>query len=254
MTKIYYFSGTGNTLWSAKKLSELIGGETELINIGMAIQKDDKVLEADAIILLFPSYAYGAPIIVNRFVRQAVFKTGYIAVFVTYGSAQGGALAEIGRILKRKKTGPVFFGRIPSVENYIPIFGVQKKQTIERRLLLQKKSTDEAAHSVINRRTNRINTFRPISAFISFLFSLGIKIFRKWYRVSDECNGCGVCEKTCPVSAIIIQNKRPVFGDKCQHCNGCLNWCPRQAIQFGRIKAETPRYHHPEINITEISR
>jgi len=34
MTKIYYFSGTGSSLWSAGKIAQVIGSNCELFNIG----------------------------------------------------------------------------------------------------------------------------------------------------------------------------------------------------------------------------
>jgi ferredoxin len=252
VTKICYFSGTGNSLWSAKKIAQIIAGECDLINIGAEAQKDKITLEADAVILVFPSYAYGLPIVVSRFIKKAVFKTAYIAVFVTYGSSPGGTLAAASRILKRKYKGGVFFGRIPAVENYIAIFGPPKEKTTRKRLAMQREATDQAARAVIERRTNKTYPIRPLSAFISSLFSLGAKIFYKYYKVTDGCNGCGICEKLCPVSCITMSNNRPHFSGKCEHCNGCLNWCPQRAIRFGRLKSDTARYHHPEISINDI--
>jgi len=256
LVKIYYFSGTGNTLWSAEKIAEKINGDYELINIGEEAYKNtaQTVLEADAIVILFPAYAYGAPVLVRNFIKRAVIKTSHIGVFVTFGTSPGGALAEIARILKKKNAAVAYYGRIPAVENYIAIFGPQKEKTIQKRLELQRKATDEAISAVTQRLSNRINTFRPLSAFVALLFSMGVKIFYRWYKVTDACNGCGICEKTCPVSAISIQNGKPTFSKKCEHCNGCLNWCPKNAILFGRIKESTPRYHHPEVSLKEISR
>ena len=255
MIKIYYFSGTGNTLWSARRIAEIIGAEKcQLVNIGAEAQKSEIVLEAEAVVLLFPSYAYGLPVIVRQFIKRSVFKTPYIALLVTYGTQQGGTLAEAGRILTRKKIKAAYYGRIPAVENYIAIFGPPKEKTAQRRLAMQRETTETAARSIMERRVNRINTFRPLSAFVSALFSLGLKIFYNYYRVTESCNGCGVCEKLCPVSAISMRDGRPVFSAKCEHCQGCLNWCPLSAITFGRMKQDTPRYHHPEIGIEDISR
>jgi len=254
MTKIYYFSGTGNSLWSARKIAEIIGGECGFVNIGAEARKDEVTIEADAVILVFPSYAYGLPLIVNRFIKKAVFKTPYIAAFVTYGTSPGGTLAEAGRILKRKKyKGGVFFGRIPAMENYIAIFGPPKEKTLRKRLAMQRETTDQGARAVIERRTNKINTFRPLSAFVSFLFSFGAKVFYKTYKVVDGCNGCGICVEVCPVSCITMVNNRPLFSGKCEHCNGCLNWCPQKAVHFGRLKSDTPRYHHPEISVDDLA-
>ena len=259
MTKICYFSATGNTLWSAKKIAEHIDGEYELINIGVDAEKDEITLEAGAVILFFPAYAYGPPLIVQDFLKRASIKTPYFAAFVTFGTSPGGALASVSRIVHRTEGGKkeiksFYFGRIPSVENYIAMFGPQKPKTIEKRLEMQRNATDEAVRCVIEKRTNRINTFRPLSAFVFSLFSLGAKIFYKRYKVSGNCDGCGICERVCPVSAITIQNKRPVFSGKCEHCQGCLNWCPKRAIQFGRLTFATPGYHHPEIKVADIFR
>jgi ferredoxin len=254
LTKIYYFSGTGNTLWSAKKIAELIGGECLLVNIGIEAQKNEIILEADAIVLLFPAYAYGMPLIVRSFVQKAVFKTPYVAAFVTYGTSPGGTMTPLSHILKKKRVEKVFFDRIPAVENYIAIFGPQSEKTIQKRLTMQSKATEEAARCVTERRTSRVNTFRPFSAFISFLFSIAIMVFNKHYRVSAECDGCGICEKICPVAAVTFREKRPVFLAKCEHCQACLNWCPKKAIHFGRLNAVTKRYHHPNISLSDMER
>ncbi|MDR0444378.1 MAG: EFR1 family ferrodoxin [Treponema sp.] len=253
MTKIYYFSGTGNSLWSAKKIAQTIG-ECELFNIGNEVQNSEISIEADTVVFVFPSYAYGLPLAVSRFVKNVIFKTPYLAAFVTYGSSPGGSLAALSRILKKKNINSLFFGRIPAVENYLAMFGPPKAKTLERRLSLQKKATEEAARCILERRVNRVNTVRPFSALVSLLFLLGIKIFYKHYRLSSECNGCGICEKLCPVSAIVMQSGRPVFTKKCEHCQGCVNICPLRAIQFGRVKHGTPGYRHPEISIDELAR
>ena len=254
MTKIYYFSGTGNTLWSARRLSEIIGGECTLVNIGPEAEKPETLVEADAVVLVFPSYAFGLPLAVRRFARNAVFKTSYLAAFVTYGSVPGGTLASLKRILKRKNIGSLYFGSIPAVENYIPIFGPPKEETVRQRLAMQEQATETAARCVVERHSNCINTFRPFSAFIWLLFSMGKRLFYRWYRVSGDCNGCGICERICPVSAISMRGGRPVFSAKCEHCQGCMNWCPKRAINFGRMHSGVTRYHHPEISLQDISR
>jgi ferredoxin len=252
VTKIYYFSGTGNSLWSAKRIAELSGGECELFNIGVEAGKGGVTIEADAVVLVFPAYAYGLPLIVRRFVKSAVFKTSYAAAFVTYGSSPGGALAAMCRLLKKKNINALFFGRIPAPENYLAIFGPQSAEKVESRVSMQQKATEEAAHSITERKTNRINTFRPFSGFVSFLFSLGAKIFYKHYRLGN-CNGCGTCEKICPVSAIVMRDGHPVFSNKCENCQGCVDMCPSRAIQFGRVKFGAPGYRHPSVSIKELS-
>ncbi len=258
MIKIFYFSGTGNSLWSAKKIAQLIGevnkdAACEICNIGTEAQKTEIIIEAEAVVFVFPSYAYGLPLIVSRFAKKAEFKTPYLASFVTYGTSQGGTLGELRRILKKKGIDKLYFGLIPAVENYLAMFGAPKARLLERRVLMQEEATQKAAADVIERRKNKVNTFRPFSSFISALFSLGVKIFYKRYKVSDNCNGCGVCKKICPVSAIVIKDRRPVFSEKCEHCQACINICPLRAIQFGRVKFGSPGYRHPQIEIADLA-
>ncbi|MCL2230415.1 MAG: EFR1 family ferrodoxin [Treponema sp.] len=259
MTKIYYFSGTGNSLWSARKIAQVIGESSpetkcELFNIGIEEKKSEIKIEADTVIIIFPSFAYGLPHVVSRFVKKAEFKTQYIAGFTTYGSNPLGTLGVLQRILKKKTNCKIFFGKIPAVENYLAMFGTPDKDKIKLWTDMQKKATNEAARFVIEKKENIVNTFTPFSSFVSLLFTLGIKIFYKYYRVSDDCNGCGICEKICPVSSIRMENKRPVFTSTCEHCQGCVNICPAKAIQFARKKFGKEGYCHPEIQIKDLMR
>jgi ferredoxin/flavodoxin len=250
LNKIYYFSGTGNSLWSARKIAQIMGGE--LFNIGAEAHKESITVEADAVVIVFPSYAYGLPLMVRRFVKAAVFKTPYLAALVTYGSSPGGTLGAFRRLLKKKGIGALFFGRIPAVENYLAMFGPPKARTLERRVLAQEQATEEAARCIIERRENRVNTFCPFSALVSWLFSLGVKLFYRHYRLSADCNGCGVCAKICPASAIVMRDSRPLFTSQCEHCQGCVDICPLRAIRFGRVKWGSPGYCHPHIAINEL--
>jgi len=254
LTKIYYFSGTGNSLWSAKEIAQKTGEPCELHNIGIEAEKDEIIIDAQKVVLVYPSYAYGLPLIVRRFAQKAVFNTPYLAAFVTYGSDPGGTQAQLYRILKKKKISSLYLGKIPATENYIPFFGPPNEKKTAKRTAMQEKATEEAARYVIERKTNRINPFRPLSAFISFLFSLGVKVFYKYYKVSEKCNGCGTCEKVCPVGAITMKENRPLFSGKCENCVACIDICPLRAIQFGRSKFGTRGYRHPDISITELGR
>lgn len=259
MTKIFYFSATGNSFWTAKKTAQIIASSNpaetcELLNIGVEAQQKNLIIEADAVIFVFPSFAYGMPIVVRDFIKSAHFKTSYAAGLVTYGSSPRGTLGSLMRILKKKGIEKMYFGNIPAVQNYLAIFGTPKEKTITLHCEMQEKATEEAAQDIIKRKENKVSTFYPFSFFIYSPFTLGVKIFYNFYRVSGECNGCAVCEKICPVSAIIMKNGRPRFTSKCEHCQGCINLCPLRAIKFGLIKYGTPGYCRPGIQISDLQR
>ena len=267
MTKIYYFSATGNSLWSAKKIAQIIAESNparetspqeaeicELHNIGIEAQQENIIIEADAVIFVFPSYAYGMPLIVRHFVKKAKIKTPYAASLVTFGTTPRGTLGSILKILKKKDIGKMFFEQIPAVENYLAIFGTQKAETINTRCEMQEKATEEMARSIIERKENKVSTFSLLSLFVYSLFSLGAKIFYNFYQVSKKCTGCGICEKICPVAAIVMKDGRPRFTSKCEHCQGCINLCPLRAIQFSRVRFGSPGYCRPGIQISDLKR
>jgi ferredoxin/protein involved in ribonucleotide reduction len=251
MTRIYYFSGTGNTYWSAKKLAERIG-DARIISISREIKQPLIRVEADAAVFMFPAYAYGVPVMVRRFLETAEIRAEYLAALVSYGSSPGGALAEACRILGRKKLTLNYGGRIPAVENYIPIFGAQKKELRSQRLALQTEATEQAATAIVSRAHNRILMFRPFSGFVSALFRIGSPRMGRLFRVTADCNACGFCARICPAGAIAMTKEGPVFETGCEQCQACLNFCPCRAISFGRLKPDTERYHHPEVAAGEL--
>ena len=107
MIKIFYFSGTGNSLGSAKKIAQIINDSyperiCTLYNIGKEAQKDEIIIEAETVVIIFPSFAYGPPSVVSRFVKKAEFKTRYLAAFTTYGSSPLGTMGILRKYLLNK--------------------------------------------------------------------------------------------------------------------------------------------------------
>ena len=50
------------------------------------------------------------------------------------------------------------------------------------------------------------------------------------YRITEECLGCGACEKACPLEAIAkASNKYVIDENKCISCGTCAGVCPIEA-------------------------
>ncbi len=72
------------------------------------------------------------------------------------------------------------------------------------------------------------------------------------YYTDEKCNGCGICQKICPVDNIKLVNDKPEWQHKCQQCLCCLHYCPQKAIQFGEYTPGRERYNHPHIKVKEL--
>ena len=85
---IFYFTGTGNSLYVAKELDQ------NRISIPQVIKRERLVFSADSIGIVCPVYGHEMPSMVKEFIRRASFETEYLFVVLTYGAHHGGA-AEI---------------------------------------------------------------------------------------------------------------------------------------------------------------
>ena len=99
-TKIFYFTGTGNSLAVAKNIgSEL--GDTELVSIP-AVIKGDIIADTPVIGLVFPVYIWGMPNMVVDFVNKLKLDNNqYIFAVATCAGIPGETLIQLQKTLQK---------------------------------------------------------------------------------------------------------------------------------------------------------
>ncbi|MDL2246527.1 EFR1 family ferrodoxin [Methanobrevibacter sp. OttesenSCG-928-K11] len=252
---IFYFSGTGNSKYVAKKAQD----NEELIDITQSLKENNfnyKVKNGEKIGFIFPVYYWGLPSVVSEFVNKLQLEHDddpFIYTVITCHSFVGNADKNLEEILKSKnlKLNSSYSVKMP--ENYIMVFDIDNEEEIN---LFLDESEKEIRKVVSNIKSNKEGYFAYRSNLAPFTF-IANRIYNivrntKKFEVSENCNNCGLCENICPSNAIKIKNGKPVWiKNKCSHCSGCINRCPKKAIDYGNKTKKRRRYLNPNVKLNK---
>lgn len=62
-------------------------------------------------------------------------------------------------------------------------------------------------------------------------------------KINQDCTGCGLCARLCPMGNLTIKDSRASAGNRCTMCYRCVSSCPKQAITLlGNTVIEQCRY------------
>jgi len=245
---IYYFTGTGNSLYAAKKLAENLG-ECSVFSMACS-HPAEQIGGADTQIgFVFPSYYGNLPRIVHRFISELdIHPDSWIFGVVTMGAPFGvGAVAALQKALGEKGLVLQYGRGIVMPANYIIKYnGPSDEKAAKRNAKADKRLKRIAGDIMVKKNGVRKN---PITAdnLYNNTESLDAAFF-----FEDQCTGCGQCERICPVRNIRLTDGRPVWQHRCEHCVACIQWCPQKAIQYGSITKDRRRYHNPAIQASEL--
>lgn len=250
--RVFCFTGTGNSLFSAAEIAKSLNCQVTLIT--KELLDNITFIEADTFVLVLPSYAYGCPKLVKQFCKKIIFKCNYFAALVTAGTSSGGTLHQLKRILKRRKVSLDYGTETQSIENFMPIFGKRKSNYVIKRIEYQKQNTNSFISAVTQKESIKIKGIKPLSAFVSGLFTVALPILSVTIHISKKrCTNCKICQKVCPANAIKIKNDRvKIKATKCNQCQACLNVCPNNAITMLRKNKKCTSYINPNVQISDL--
>ena len=256
---IFYFSATGNSKYVADRIAAATGDQT--ISITDCRKGDDFSFdEADKTVgIVSPTYAWGLPIIVQEFLRKLTPRTkpDYLWFAATYGTTPGqtGRFAEDILCANGLSVSAKFSVKMPNT--WTPIYDLSDNSKVQRVNEAAERQIDRIIGAIQNRaRGDFMKDKTPLFLAKAF-YGLEYDSMRKTshFTVEDTCVGCGLCARNCPVSAIEIREKRPVWvKDECVMCLRCLHHCPKFAIQYGKRTKRHGQYRHFEYENGGISR
>lgn len=253
-TTIFYFSGTGNSLYAAKKLSSLLP-DCELMNIVTCMHEDKFSCESDNIGIICPIYAFGLPTIVDDFLKKLTFSSNpYIfAMLTTGGGSADLGFSMIHRTLKSKGLELSHSSTLKYVSNYHLTGGVYSPNDAKALIISKDKDIINFSKAVSTRRLT-IETFKMrYSIYLFYLLWKNVyKNKDKKFKVNSKCIQCDVCAKVCPNNNISLDLGTPVWNGNCLDCTSCINNCPMHAIDIGKKSIDVPLYRNPFIELKEL--
>jgi len=264
---IYYFSGTGNSLYIAKEITERTKGK--LIPIASMVRNTEIRIITDVVGIVFPIYYANLPNIIAIFAHKLKqIESEYIFVVCTYGGGKGEAINHLKSIMKPKKISAVY--------------GIHMPQNAFFKFWENHTKLNKAADAMVKLICNNIKgkrkgffssnmvidiLQRPLYPLLRPLIikSLAkmskvqdkkpleelIYLADKNFKVNERCSGCGLCVKVCPVNNIILVNKKPQWQHRCENCLACYNFCPEKAIDTDLV-TKNYHYRHSKIALLDI--
>jgi ferredoxin len=255
--RIYYFSGTGNSLYVAKRIREQLD-DAELIRITSRLVQENMSIKADVLGFVFPVYAWGPPGIVESFFKTMNVKNAvYTFVVAVHGGGPGNALVRTEKLLKSQGVSIDSAFDVKTPSNYVVGADPASKEEARRMFEDIEPRIADMLNSIVEQRKITVTpdniSGRLKTALIHPLFLMGSKKQGKKFYASAQCTGCGICQQVCPVENIILNaDKKPEWQNRCELCVGCINLCPKQAIQAGEETVDRRRYQHPDIAVSEL--
>lgn len=283
---IYYFTGTGNSLFVARELAKIIDCTIKSIPHIITRMQEENI--GSHIIIVVPSYlalVYGIPVIVKEFIEKIpdLSSKQIFAVCSCGGYELVNAVPSVKSIERIIKTngGQLYKSytlRLPMNNldyDHIPIPIERNDKVIikkaEEKIKNIAKDLQKSKRNYSKRIVNEIVQIllKPLFIIIknvSYKSILKIakepegsqksieNIFRFTDRsisVDEKCITCNICVKVCPVNNIKITKGFPVWLHHCEMCFACHEWCPEKAIHHWGRK-EGIYYHHPAITVQDF--
>lgn len=254
-TTIFYFSGTGNSLWIAQVLARELG-DSEIVSM-VNWDKQQHIVESRRIGLAFPVYMWGVPRRVLEFLDQLPAKNAeYIFAVANNAGQVANTLVQLDKVMQAKGLVLSSGWSVVMPSNYIPWGG---PGPLEKQNELFTAARFKIAYIVqeINNRAEKQVEKGPLWQRIIFstLYKIGSphipELDRKFWA-NEKCNKCGICIQLCPSKNISLQDDKLTWHNHCEQCLACIQWCPEEALQYGKKTAAYSRYHHPEIKLKDL--
>lgn len=246
---VFYFTGTGNSLYVAEQI------EAAPISIPQVIHGESLDFSADNIGIVAPVYGHEVPPMVKEFLHKATFHTKYFYMILTYGNRHGGAAELAKQLCEECSIDVKYINVLWMVDNWLPSFDMDEQRSIDKKV-------DEQIAAICADISARKGEIAPVTdadraahqEYLSRISQMPPDVFQHFIKVTDACVGCGICKKVCPSGSIHVSSGKAIHvPGSCQTCLACVHACPQKALGLAvPEKNPTARYRNEHITLNEI--
>lgn len=245
--EIFYFTGTGNSLWAAKKIAEHFNAKLNSITNYNRTEINDEIIG-----FVFPIYMGDVPWYVKKFILNLKGSAKYVFAVATLNGHDGITPKNIDKALFKNGMKLSYYKNIVMPGNCIQ----SSKGENQKRLSAAPKQIDLIIKDLENKTVNYSSDENlPEENFVEKSYFYSKLNIMKSFRITSKCNGCGLCSSLCPANNIEIQNGKAKHKSKkdCTACYKCFHICPQNAVKLPvPVRSNSFQYVHPEINISQL--
>lgn len=247
---ILYFSGTGNSEYTAKRIAEI--AQDKCISLFEKLKNSDfsEISSKKAFVIVTPTYGWRIPRILSDWLTKTkLTQCSDIYFVMTCGGEIGNASKYLAKLCRKKGLNYKGCAEIVMPENYIAMFSAPEKEEALKIIskseptIIQTAKLISKGENLPPKKAGIIDKLK--SSFINDIY-YPICLHAKKFTVDDKCISCGKCEKGCVLNNIKLVNGRPIWSDNCTHCMACICKCPEKAIEYGTKSIGKPRYTCPK--------
>jgi ferredoxin/flavodoxin len=258
--KIFYFTGTGNSLAIARQLAESLG-DTEIAPMA-STPNGCTATDEERIGLVFPVFGWGMPRMAEQFAKGLKAGTNqHVFAITACGGTAGNTLIQLRKALASNGTnlnaGYVVAGDFHIAldpPNILPIIKFMTWLGRNHKPRSARERLPELARAVSERTANEPETSNAsVNMIGSMMYRLAISSFKtgdKAFAASEKCTSCGVCAKVCPRENVTLEDGKPTWHHDCEMCNACIAWCPQVAIALKGSVPVAPS-HHQDVSLSD---
>ncbi len=247
---IFCFSGTGNSLWVAQRLADILEDRIYLIadNNLTPIKST-----AERVIWVFPIYSWGVPPVVKRFIQSQdiIFQNQPLHYMVcTCGDDTGIAYKQWRKLITKRGwiARSAFSVQMPNTYTLMKGFDVDSNEIMQQKLDAAPERVNFIAKQIrLNTCTDDITTgsWAWIKTRIIYPGFMKFCMSPKPFHATENCISCQKCSRECPLQNIKMTEGHPQWGNNCTMCLRCYHTCPQHAIAYGNATKGKGQYLHP---------